>query len=354
MKILTVLGARPQFIKAAAVSREFRRYPFIKESIVHTGQHYDTNMSDIFFQQMEIPYPDHRLETGGLSQGAMTGRMLENIEKIINSENPDKVMVYGDTNSTLAGALAAVKLHIPVVHVEAGLRSFNMEMPEEVNRILTDQVSSLLCCPTETAIKNLKNEGFFTKDVKIVNTGDVMQDVAYYFADKSVKPEGLLANASQKIILCTLHRAENTNDEKRLKNICNAISQLSERYHVVLPLHPRTQKAIEKAKIKLNANIIKPVGYFEMLYLLKSASLVLTDSGGLQKEAYFFSKPCVTMRDQTEWTELIDQQANVLVGAGVDPIITEVNNMLAKDIAFNKDIYGGGSAARRVVESMVE
>lgn len=353
MKIVTVIGARPQFIKASVVSAAIQKKSDINEVIIHTGQHFDSNMSDIFFNELNIPKPNYQLNINSGSHGAMTGRMLEQIEQVCIEEQPDKLMVYGDTNSTLAGALAAAKLHIPVVHIEAGLRSFNMQMPEEVNRILTDQVSNILFCPTETAIRNLKNEGFDRKNVKVFNVGDVMQDSSVYFSNFAKKPNQLEGLGKSEFIIATLHRAENTDDINRLKNIVNALNYLHNNIKpVVLPLHPRTRKVIENLNLDLNVTVIEPVGYLEMLWLLKNCSLVVTDSGGVQKEAFFFNKPCVTMRDQTEWVELIEEGVNMLAGADTQTIIDSTIKMLGKEILDSKNLYGGGNASIKIVEHL--
>ena len=312
LKIVTILGARPQFIKAGSVSREIAKRSEIQEIIVHTGQHYDANMSDIFFNEMKIPKPDYFLGIGGKSHGAMTGQMIEKIEEVCLKEKPDWVMVYGDTNSTLAGAIVASKLHIKLAHIEAGLRSFNMKMPEEVNRILTDRVSQILFCPTDTAVENLKNEGYDNLDVKVVKSGDVMQDGAIFYKSLAQKPS---CDIQDNFILCTIHRAENTDDEQRLKNIFRALNEIAKEKQIILPLHPRTKKIIDELQIDTkNLTIIDPVGYLEMVWLIDNCSLVMTDSGGLQKEAYFFQKQCITLRDETEWVELVENGFNTLVG----------------------------------------
>ncbi|MEA3383322.1 MAG: UDP-N-acetylglucosamine 2-epimerase (non-hydrolyzing), partial [Campylobacterota bacterium] len=299
MKIVTILGARPQFIKAGSVSRMISNYKEIQEVIVHTGQHYDANMSDIFFEEMQIPKPDYFLGIGGKSHGAMTGQMIEKIEEVALKEKPDWIIVYGDTNSTLAGAIVASKLHIKLAHIEAGLRSFNMKMPEEVNRILTDRVSNILFCPTNTAIKNLENEGYNNIDCKIVKSGDVMQDGAMFYKNLAVKPTCYIKD---EYILCTIHRAENTDDERRVTNIFEALNEIAKEKQVILPLHPRTKKILNNLKLNIqNLTLIDPVGYLEMVWLIDNCSLVMTDSGGLQKEAYFFNKQCITLRDETEW-----------------------------------------------------
>ena len=349
IKIITIIGARPQFIKAAALSREIANYDNIEEIIVHTGQHFDANMSDIFFEQMEIPKPNYNLDINGLGHGAMTGQMLEKIEEVLITEKPDWVLIYGDTNSTIAGALAAKKLHIKVAHVEAGLRSFNMDMPEEVNRILTDRISNILFCPTDTAIDNLKKEGYDNIDTKIVKSGDIMQDAAIFYSKKEQKPNIDIPN---EFILATIHRAENTDDQKRLGDILEALNEIAKVIPIILPLHPRTAKIIQNSKFKIkNLNIIEPVGYLEMVYMLNRCQMVMTDSGGLQKEAFFFAKPCLTMRDETEWVELIDNNFNVLVGANKSKIIDTFNNHKF-NLNFDVDLYGNGVAAKNIINNL--
>jgi UDP-GlcNAc3NAcA epimerase len=352
MKILTILGTRPQFIKAGSVSREIAKHKEIEEVIVHTGQHYDANMSDIFFDEMKIPKPDYFLGIGGKSHGSMTGQMIEKVEEVALKEKPDWIMVYGDTNSTLAGAMVASKLYIKLAHIEAGLRSFNMKMPEEVNRILTDRVSNILFCPTDTAIQNLKNEGYENFDCEIVKSGDVMQDGAMFYKELSVKPN---CTISDNFILCTVHRAENTDDENRLKNIFEALEKIAEEKQIILPLHPRTKKILENLKLNIeNLTIIEPVGYLEMVWLVDHCSFVTTDSGGLQKEAYFFEKQCITLRDETEWMELVDCGANTLVGANKEKIVEACNN----NSEFNKensllDLYGDGNASQKIIKELL-
>lgn len=351
MKILTVIGARPQFIKASVVSRAIQQIKDIEEIMLHTGQHFDANMSDIFFNQLNIPRPHIQLDIHGGSHGEMTGRMLAEIEQALLTHKPDRVLVYGDTNSTLAGALAAAKLHIPVAHVEAGLRSFNMQMPEEINRILTDQMSDILFCPTDTAVKNLQDEGFANKPVQVLQVGDVMQDSALLFAKKAVAPTGVLP---EDFILATLHRAENTDNPQRLAAIVSALNTLHKTVApVLLPLHPRTRKLIAQNGLELNVHLIDPVGYFEMVWLLDHCQLVLTDSGGVQKEAFFFGKACVTMRDQTEWVELIEAGANELVGADTVKIIGAVTRNAGRKVQDTSNLYGGGKAAQRIVDVLL-
>jgi len=357
MNLLTILGARPQFIKASVLSREFKKHPEIQEILVHTGQHFDENMSDVFFREMEIPEPEYNLNINSLSHGAMTGQMLIEIEKVILKEKPDFVMVYGDTNSTLAGALAAKKMNIRVIHVEAGLRSYDMSMPEEINRILTDRISDLLFCPTEQAVRNLKAEGFDKFDGKIFLTGDIMLDGALYFADKASVQSDILERMKledNKYLLCTIHRAENTDDENNLRQIINALNELSREIRIVLPLHPRTKKIIELKKINLSFEPISPAGYLDMLNLIRHSKMILTDSGGLQKEAYFFGKFCVTLRDRTEWTELVSAGTNILSGANASKIIEAVNLLSAKIFPLKTDLYGDGKAAERICKVILE
>lgn len=366
MRLLTILGARPQFIKAAAVSRALKFCENIEEIIVHTGQHYDANMSEIFFEQLEIPYPRHNLNIAGLSHGAMTGRMLEQLESLIKLEKPNWVMVYGDTNSTLAGAMAASKLQIPVVHVEAGLRSNNPAMPEEINRILTDRVSSLLLCPSKIAINNLEKEGFpFLASGKnlrpmtqrIINVGDVMFDVVQHYS-KRVKAEIDLNHFGLKhrqFVLCTLHRQENTDVPERLKSILTALNLISKEVSVVLPLHPRTKNRIDQLfglNLLSNFHVFDPLPYLEMQRLLMSAECILTDSGGLQKEAYFHRVPCITLRDETEWIETVDAGWNQLVGADTNNILRAWNSSPVFKRA-NKNFYGEGNAAEKIIESIL-
>ena len=352
-KIVTIVGARPQFIKAAAVSRAFSYYGF-EEVIVHTGQHFDYGMSDVFFEEMEIPLPKYNLGINALSHGAMTGRMLEEIEKILVKEKPSLLIVYGDTNSTLAGALAASKANVPVAHIEAGLRSFNMKMPEEINRILTDRISSYLFCPTQTAMDNLRKEGFDQFNCKTELVGDVMYDAALHYSKKSAIKSKFINNLeiSKPFILATLHRQENTDNLQNLSSIIEAFNELNKKYKIILPLHPRTKKIIAQADLKLNLKVIDPVGYFDMIELIKHCSLVMTDSGGLQKEAYFFEKNCVTLREETEWTELVHSGYNVLTGANKDSIIKEAKRMLAQSADFKDKLYGEGNASMRIAESL--
>lgn len=353
MKMVTILGARPQFIKAGSVSREIAKYNDIEETIVHTGQHYDSNMSDIFFEEMKIPRPNYFLGIGGKSHGAMTGQMIEKIEEVALKEKPDWIMVYGDTNSTLAGAIVASKLHIKLAHVEAGLRSFNMKMPEEINRILTDRVSNILFCPTDIAVENLKREGYEKFDCKIFKTGDVMQDGAMFYRKFAVKPG---CKIEGNFILCTIHRAENTDDEKRLRSIFEALETIAKERQAILPLHPRTKNILENLSINIeNLTIIEPVGYLQMVWLIDNCSLVMTDSGGLQKEAFFFEKPCITLRNETEWVELVENKFNILAGADKDRILDiyqDTKNIFSS--SFDIDLYGGGNASKNIVREFMD
>ncbi len=354
LKIITVVGARPQFIKAAALSKAIASSNDLEEILLHTGQHFDENMSDIFFKEMGLPKPNYQLSINGLNHGAMTGRMLEGIEEIILKEKPDTLLVYGDTNSTLAGALAAKKLHIKVAHVEAGLRSYNMQMPEEVNRILTDRISDYLFCPTDKAVQNLKEEGFEYFNCAIQNTGDIMLDSLLLFseyAEQSVS--GIRKSIKEPFILCTIHRAENTDDINRLNAIFDALNTIAEERTIILPLHPRTKQKIKDLKLHNNILITDPLGYFDMLYLLKKCDLVMTDSGGLQKEAYFNKKYCITLRDETEWTELTESHCNMLTGAERDVIIKAFQDSIQKPFIETRQFYGDGKASYKILHTLL-
>lgn len=342
-KIVTILGARPQFVKAAVLSRIILQNKDIEEVIVHTGQHYDSNMSAVFFDDMDIPKPKYNLAINGLNHGAMTGQMLEKIEAVLQKEQPQAVIVYGDTNSTIAGALAAKKLHIKVVHVEAGLRSFNMKMPEEINRILTDRIADLLLCPTQKAMDNLKNEGFDNFESRFVNCGDIMKEaVSYYGAQISEKSTILndLKLTDNNFVLATIHRPENTDDELKLKSIFKAFDTINKEVKVVLPLHPRTKKYLEKYNIKTNILFINPVGYFDMLALQKASKLIVTDSGGLQKEAYFNKKFGVIVRTETEWVELVENGYAKVVGSDYNKIMGAFNYFKDTKKPFDLPLYG--------------
>jgi UDP-GlcNAc3NAcA epimerase len=371
MKIVTIVGARPQFIKAAVVSRAIANYNkdvtssslLVTEVIVHTGQHYDRNMSDVFFEEMNIPKPDYFLDINGLSHGAMTGQMMEKIETVLVEEKPDVVLVYGDTNTTLAGALVAAKLHLTVAHVEAGLRSFNRKMPEEINRVLTDHIANFLFCPTKQSVENLKAEGIINEEYASGNNnsssivhnpmvclvGDVMLDAAIYYKELARRLQLALP---EKFILVTIHRAENTDNAVRLKSIFDGFEKIGKEVPIILPLHPRTRKTIKTLDLKTSDSIkiIDPVGYLEMIYLLKKCMLVMTDSGGLQKEAFFFKKPCITLRDETEWVELVKHGYNSLTGAGTENIYDAYKAIIETDLDFNIELYGDGKAGERIVD----
>ncbi|MDE2059273.1 MAG: UDP-N-acetylglucosamine 2-epimerase (non-hydrolyzing) [candidate division NC10 bacterium] len=349
MKIVTIVGARPQFIKCAPVSREFRKVA--SEVLVHTGQHYDDNMSDLFFRDLEIPKPDYNLCVGSGSHGAQSGEMLKLIEEVLLKERPDYVVVFGDTNSTLAGALAAAKLHIPVAHVEAGLRSFNRQMPEEINRVITDHLSSLLFCPTETAVKNLAQEGI-TKGVELV--GDVMYEALLNNLQIAECRSAILTRLNLQpkgYFLATIHRAENTDDGRRLQSILVALQELSAIHPVIWPVHPRTRLALESHHPSLQINqslrLIDPVSYLDMLVLEKRSHVILTDSGGVQKEAYWFGVPCVTLRDETEWVETVEQGWNTVAGTDPDRIVAAAKSPAIPVSPLR--LCDDGRAAERVV-----
>ena len=379
MKIVTVVGARPQFIKAAAVSRAIQVFnqrhcskKQIQEILVHTGQHYDYLMDRVFFEELKLPNPDYYLGIGSGSHARQTGMMLERIETVLQKEKPKVVIVYGDTNSTLAGTLAAAKLNIPVAHVEAGLRSYNRTMPEEVNRILTDHLSTFLFCPTAQAVKNLLKEGIKDSEDKVVKkVGDVMYDSVLYYSELAEKKSiilrdlGLIAPNSVRAIhelpllrtpnyyLATLHRAENTDNPKPLKSILSALNEIAKDVPVILPLHPRTKKMIKANRLFSEAQGIKltdPVPYLDMLKLEKHAKAILTDSGGVQKEAYWFGVPCFTLRDETEWVETIHSGWNILVGTGKKKIVEEVRQGEGRKRPPKKrGIFGDGKASEKIV-----
>lgn len=353
-KILTVLGARPQFIKASVVSQAIIGAGGLQEIVVHTGQHFDTNMSEVFFSELAMAAPQYNLGIHGGAHGAMTGQMLAGIEEILQKEKPHAVLVYGDTNSTLAGALAAAKLHVPVAHVEAGLRSFNMRMPEEINRILTDRISDWLFTPTEGAAGHLRSEG--VGDERILHVGDVMYDVALHFGGRVGVQGRALARLGLKpggYALVTIHRAENTDEATRLTAIAGALRKLAGKMPLVCPLHPRTKGALQRQGLLAGlqedgVHLIEPVGYLEMTQLEKYAALIVTDSGGVQKEAYFHRVPCVTLRDETEWNELVDAGWNRLAPPDdVDRIVTAVERAMGTQ---GQDVspYGGGDAAAKI------
>lgn len=364
IKILTIVGARPQFIKAAVVSRAIQQHnvdrsmPEITEVLVHTGQHYDENMSKVFFEQLEIPEPQYNLGVSNGSHGQMTGEMLIAIEDVLLKEKPDRVLVYGDTNSTLAGALAAAKLHIPVAHVEAGLRSFNRRMPEEINRVLTDQISDILFCPSETAITNLRQEGV-TDGVQVV--GDVMYDAFLQYQKMAKNKSTILSDLDiqpAEYCLATLHRQENTDDPDRLSSVFSAFQKMgSRKLPLIVPLHPRTKKCLTKYNIEIGSNFslqtISPVNYLDMIALESSALVILTDSGGMQKEAYFAGVPCITLRDETEWVETVEAGANIIAGTDSDSILSAFSKIQNSHSTFKDGLYGDGHAAEKIVQALV-
>ena len=379
IKLLTIVGARPQIIKASAMNRAIRTtFPdSMTEVILHTGQHYDKEMSEVFFTELDIPAPDYQLHVGSLSHGKQTARMIEGIEEVILTEKPDVVLVYGDTNSTLAGALAASKLHVPLAHIEAGLRSFNKSMPEEVNRVLADHVSSFLFCPTHTAIENLKKEGFDTEASPpfnldhpgIFHCGDVMYDNSLHFADVSATRSTILQDCHltpDRFVLATVHRDNNTDEPSRLNAIMEALLTVAceEGTVVVLPAHPRTRKAMERnlapalesaIRETEDFKIIPPVSFLDMIALEKNAELILTDSGGLQKEAFFFKKPCVVLRDQTEWVELVENGTSALAGGSQSTrILDAVTGLRGLSDYPAPPIFGDGKAADFICKQLLE
>jgi UDP-GlcNAc3NAcA epimerase len=350
MKVLSVVGARPQFIKAAVVSRQLRQSHH--ELLLHTGQHYDHGMSQVFFDEMGIPSPDINLDVGSASHGQQTASMLVGIEQAIQEEMPDCVLVYGDTNSTLAGALAAVKLHVPLAHVEAGLRSFDRRMPEEVNRVVADHVADLLFCPNATSVCNLAAEGI---RASVYNTGDVMMDALLFYAPLAERNSTVLARLGLRpgaYLLATIHRPANTDTGDNLRAIVDALSRSGQ--PVVFPVHPRTAQALDGWCIKASDNVrlVEPVGYFDMLQLERSARLVITDSGGVQKEAYMLGVPCVTLRPETEWVETVQAGWNVLAGADGDKLLDTIRNFVPP--AQRPHLFGDGHAAERIVRHLEE
>jgi UDP-GlcNAc3NAcA epimerase len=366
IKIVTIIGARPQFIKAAAVSRVISSMYTdncidvtpITEIIIHTGQHFDDNMSEVFFRELDISKPHYNLGIGGGRYGQNTGRMIEAIEDVLVREQPDWVLVYGDTDSTLAGALAAAKLHIPVAHVEAGLRSYNRVMPEEINRIVADQLSTLLFCPTRIAVENLEKEGFphqlTARTIqKVVNVGDAMYDAALYYRDRAQEKSRImetLALESKTFVLATIHRAENTDNPERLQNIMDALSRIALEIPVILPLHPRTKQKLVLSDFPA-VTFIDPLGYLNMVVLEKNARVIATDSGGVQKEPYFHGVPCVTLRDETEWVELVEVGANVLAGVQSDNIIAAFQKMHDRPISAGR-LYGDGNSSEKILSEL--
>jgi UDP-GlcNAc3NAcA epimerase len=376
IKIITIIGARPQIIKAAALSRAIHNHfkNQIEEVIVHTGQHYDNNMSEIFFNELEIPKPKYNLAVGSGKHGATTAKMMEGIEEILLIEKPNYIVLYGDTNSTLAGGIAASKIHVPVIHIEAGLRSFNKRMPEEINRILCDHVSTLLFCPTNTALTNLKNEGFNLlnqhADIDspvVYHCGDVMYDNSLYFAEKASQSSDILQKhqlQENHYLLATIHRDYNTDNPQRMNSIFSAIYKLSVQHSlkIVLPIHPRTAKLLSSTldnnlyeNIQKNKNIIiiEPAGFLDMIMLEKNCRMVLTDSGGVQKEAFFFKKPCLILRTETEWLELLEAGSALICGSSEEKITTGFDFFnQQKDLKF-PNVFGDGNAAQIICEKMI-
>lgn len=376
INILTIIGARPQIIKAAAISRAIKNHfsHRINESILHTGQHYDENMSEVFFREMGIPVPQYNLNVGSGSHGEQTAKMIQGIEKVLTNNHFDAIILFGDTNSTLAGAIAAAKIHVPIVHIEAGLRSYNMAMPEEQNRILCDQLSTLLFCPTATAIRNLDLEGFgnsaatFKNGKKrlVYNSGDIMFDNSMYFASVADRKTDILTRLNlrqNEFVLATIHRNNNTDEPERLNSIFEALLSVSEenKIRVVLPLHPRTEKLLAtnlssdvyfQLKNSDLIDIIPPASFFEMIALEKASKIIMTDSGGVQKEAYFFRKPCVIMRSETEWVEIVEQKAGIIADADKHKIIDAYNLLSNSNVSF-PDLFGNGNAAVYILDKIV-
>ena len=357
-KIVTVVGARPQFIKAAVVSRALQaHHPAVQQVLVHTGQHYDANMSDVFFEELDIPHPDHHLGIGGGTHGQNTGRMIEAIETVLIAERPDWVIVYGDTDSTLAGALAAAKLSIPVAHVEAGLRSFNRRMPEEINRILTDQVSELLFTPTDSAVANLRAEGIPLERIRTV--GDVMYDAARFYAERAEARSQILGGLGLKhndYVLATLHRAENTDDPERLAAILHGLLRVARERPVVCPLHPRTRAAVARLgmldEVRRGLILCEPLGYLDMVMLERHAAVISTDSGGVQKEAFFHRVPCVVFRQETEWVELVQIGAARLAGTDTEAIYSALAIDPPRFDGDDEGLFGTGESGRAIAASL--
>ena len=367
IRLLTVIGARPQIIKAAAISRAIREdfLDKVEERILHTGQHYDANMSQVFFDELGIPSPDYNLGVGSGPHGEQTAKMIDGIEKVLKSDHFDGIILYGDTNSTLAGAVAAAKLQIPVFHVEAGLRSFNMSMPEEQNRIVCDHLSSILFAPTKTAYDNLVSEGMVSSKALfqggkrrfVVNSGDVMYDNALYFSKIAEKKSTILNDCGVSpgnYVLATVHRDFNTDNPERIESIFRALSRVSEENDtpVVLPLHPRTKKYLPSG-LSRRILIIPPASFFDILTLEKNARIVMTDSGGVQKEAFFFGKPCIILRPETEWVEILEYNAGILADADYDRIISAYSILSGNDVCF-PPLFGDGKASHKIIQSILD
>ena len=376
MKILTVIGARPQIIKAAALSRAINNgfSDRIEEKILHTGQHYDANMSAVFFDEMGIPRPHFNLNTGSGKHGVQTAKMIAGIEEVLENEAFDAIVLYGDTNSTIAGAVAASKLHLPIVHIEAGLRSFNMAMPEEINRIVCDNLSTVLFAPTQTAVDNLRREGFLSSKATfadgnrrhVFHSGDIMYDNSLYFARLADEKTDILRRLGledEKFVLATIHRDNNTDNPERLTAIAEALLEITERgYKIVLPLHPRTKKLLPQnlseddyRRITSNPDImiIPPVSFFEIIVLERHASLIMTDSGGLQKEAYFFRKPCLILRPETEWVEIVEQHAGIITDADKELIVRSFDEYIDTEPQF-PPLFGDGHSAEFMLDKTLD
>lgn len=355
MKIVTILGARPQFIKSASVSKAIENSNSIKEVVVHTGQHYDANMSNVFFEELGLIKPKYELHIGSGNHGEQTGKMLIEIEKVLVTEKPDYTLIYGDTNSTIAGALASVKLHIPIIHVEAGLRSYNRRMPEEINRLISDQLSEILFTPSDSATENLLKEGINLS--KIHNVGDVMFDNVLHFSKIAENRSAIcqdLGLKNKNFVLATIHRAENVDDYETILNIFLTLDKISHRIPVILPIHPRTKAAVQKFgflhnNFNTNFRLIEPVGYLDMLQLEKKAFKIITDSGGVQKEAYFLRTPCVTLRTETEWIELVEAGVNQLVNPVSSDMIIESTFNSTEVFTENQNLYGDGKSSIRII-----
>jgi len=356
MKITTIIGARPQFVKAAVLSRCLKHEKNVQEIIVHTGQHYDDSMSSVFFEELDIPKPNYNLGIGGGSHGQNTGRMIEKIESVLLEIRPDYILVYGDTDSTLAGALAAAKLHIPVIHIEAGLRSYNRLMPEEINRVLTDHLSSLLFAPTPRAVTNLTDEGISEKGIHLV--GDIMYDAGLFYAEHAETKSTIIEKLDfghQGYILATIHRQENTDIKNRLAAILKGFAESS--LPIILPLHPRTAKHLEQFSLALPSPVlaIEPVGYLDMVMLEKNAKLIITDSGGVQKEAFFHKVPCITCRPETEWVELVELGVNKLVEPEeLSNILSAPHTYSPKNLPWDHTLYGDGNSARKIIDVILK
>ena len=375
IKILTIIGARPQIIKAAAISRVIKTHfaSQIQELIVHTGQHYDDNMSEVFFTELGIPKPYYNLNVGSSSHAVQTAAIMQGIESIIQDENPHGVIIYGDTNSTIAAALAAVKIHIPIFHIEAGLRSYNKSMPEEVNRVLSDHISTLLFCPTNTAVKNLVKEGFSTDNFShpsidnphVYQCGDIMYDNSLFYAALSDEKSTVLNDEKSKFILVTIHRDSNTDSKSRLTGIFEALLYIQHvtGYKIILPIHPRTKKMMQLNldqdilnEIEVNASfkLIPPAGFLDIIALEKNAELIITDSGGLQKEAYFFKKPCVILRSETEWVEIVENGNALIADADKNQIVSASNSLLSQKEYTYPLFFGDGNASYFIVDKILK